>query len=262
MTLVLKLQDLEFVTLWERLKDDSLPAPFVFTSRTREYHEFLREKREVAERLLSERNVERDVALEAIANPDLFIVVNGHDGRDPRRADARVRLLATRRGSRGFLVTQLAGETDMHSGGFTITECDPLRLSDMVVAALPPAEPGEQGQITLANTGSDKGAEYEYVRPLVRDARDDHLPLRTRKFLAVPATCKGTIDIVQGHSRFGPKGIATHTLEWRDLEDDGRYIIADSESQAIATAADPKRMISVINTRIAAVIRAIKDERA
>ncbi|NNH74043.1 hypothetical protein HLB23_30020 [Nocardia uniformis] len=83
--------------------------------------------------------------------------------------------------------------------------------------------------------------------------------VRSARFLRVPATFSGEIQITQGSSVFGPRGINRHTVGWRDLTDYGRYVVTDRP--AMALAADAKRFVSVLNSRIASVIAAIKEER-
>ncbi|MGM7644075.1 ESX secretion-associated protein EspG [Nocardia sp. JW2] len=255
-----QLTDLELVVIWESLGEaGTLPHPLVFISRTPMYYDYLREKREVGEGLSTKLDNSFKNVLEALTQPDIRIVVNGLDSRDPHRADGRVRMLALRRANRGYLITQLPGETYMHSGGFTVTECDPLKLADIIVSALPPAEAGKMPEIPLIETAVTD-VEYDYGRSFVEDDFDERTKVRSSKFLAMPTASVGSIGVVQGHSEFGPRGITERWLQWRDLEDDGRYAVTPGPSST-AIPADSAQLISMVNARIAAVIRAIRDER-
>ncbi|WP_181699436.1 ESX secretion-associated protein EspG [Nocardia sp. GTS18] len=255
-----QLTDLELVVIWESLGEAGvLPRPFVFTSRTPMYYDYLREKQIVSERLPTKLGNSFENVLEAMTKPDVRIVVNGLDPSDPLRADGRVRMLALRRANRGYLITQLPGETHMHSGGYTVAECDPLKLADVTVSALPSADAGKMPEIPLIETAVDD-VEYDYGRSLVEDDFDERAKVRSNKFLAMPTTSVGSIGVVQGHSEFGPRGITERWLDWRDLTDDGRYAISPEPSSK-AIPVDSAQLISMINARIAAIIRAIRDER-
>ncbi|WP_330183371.1 ESX secretion-associated protein EspG [Nocardia sp. NBC_01503] len=261
MTRIWQLGDLEFVVLWEQLNSDYLPFPFSFMSRTPLYDDFLREKRETAERVRTRLSGSFDSVLESVAQPDIRIIVDAWDGRDPQRSDGRIRIMATRKGSQGFLVTQLPGETYMHSGGFTVAECDPLRLADEIVSALPVSKPGDHAEIPLSPPSEKQDdIDYEYGRSRIGAGPEDPVADRSRKFLHIRPTLIGTIDVIQGSSVFGPRGVTRHRMEWRDLQDSGRYVIGHAAPWK-AVAADEKRFIGMINARIAEVIRVIKEER-
>ncbi|MFJ9362845.1 ESX secretion-associated protein EspG [Nocardia sp. NPDC101769] len=257
----LRFEDLEFVVLWEQARDEAMPAPFLYTSRTPMYYDYLREKREVYERLRGRWTGRMDLLSDAIAEPDIKITVNGFDGRDPGRADGRVRMIALRRGSYGFLIEQLPGETYLHSGGFTVAECDPVALAEMVVAALPQVGAGSQPDITLQTPGAADSGYDEYRSTLIDNVFEDSIGQRAKRFLAAPMECMGTIEVIQGISKFGPRGITARHLDWRDVEGDGRYIIGGDELPYVAVSADPKRMVTAINSRVAAVVQAIREER-
>ncbi|MGW5450594.1 ESX secretion-associated protein EspG [Nocardia sp. NPDC003979] len=255
-----QLTDLELVVIWESLGEaGTLPHPFVFTSRTPLYYDYMREKRKVGMVLSTKLDSSFKNVLEVLTQPDVRIVVNGMDSRDPQRADGRVRMLGMRRANRGYLITQVPGETYMHSGGFTVTECDPLKLADIIVSALPSAEAGRMPEIPLIETAATD-VEYDYGRSFVEDDFDERAKVRSTKFLAMPTASVGSIGVVQGHSDFGPRGITERWLEWRDLEDDGRYVVTPGPSST-AVSADSAKLISMVNARIAAIVRAIRDER-
>ncbi|MFF0609182.1 ESX secretion-associated protein EspG [Nocardia tengchongensis] len=261
MTDGLRFEDLEFVVLWEQAKGEAMPAPFLYTSRTPMYYDYLREKRQVFERLRDNWTSRMELLSDAIAEPDISITLNGFDGRDPSRADGRVRIIALRRGTYGYVIEQVPGETYLHSGGFTVTECDPLALADLVVAALPEVGAGCQSDILLQVPGEPDSSHDEFRLSPIGDNLEDPIGLRAKRFLAAPMECMGTVEVIQGFSKFGPRGITTRQMDWRDVEDDGRYIIGGDELPFVAVPADPKRMVTAINGRVAAVVQAIREER-
>lgn len=256
-----RLTDLEFVVLWEDSVDDFLPSPFVFTSRTPLWDDYLREKRQTRERLAASGDASLREAVAMLARPDIRIEAGGWDPRNPADPAAVLRVIAARRGPRGVLATQLPGETVRHSGGYTFTECDALALADVVAAALPAAEAGCRAQVVLAELDTHDEMDYTYGRSDILAPADARPRERTAAFLDAPVTGVGLISVVQGRSKFGPRGMIRRELAWRDLENDGRYAIVDG-TPPVALAVAPARLVDLINVEIAAVVQAIKDERA
>jgi len=258
------LTDLEFVALWRESNDDALPMPLVYTSKTTLEEDHRRELRSARDRIRSEYGPEMDLIFDAINHPDLRIAAYGCvniPADDPKNW---LRLLAVRRYDNGFLINQLPGETLWHSGGFTITPCEAVRLADVVAAELPECPRGSRGNVELTTLTPDDAAEtdmdYSYGRSRIDFNQLDNSPTRrTQEFLAVPSLSAGVIEIEQGTSTFGPQGIARRQLEWRDLEDDGRYII--DGHPPTATAADAARVKELINVEISVVIQSIREER-
>ncbi|MFE6862788.1 ESX secretion-associated protein EspG [Nocardia sp. NPDC057668] len=248
--------DLEFTVLWELMTGEDLPHPFLFTSSTPLLIDYMREKQEVARRLRADWDAALGYLETAVTQPDLRIVVNGFDGHDPGRADGCIRMMAIRHRDRGYLLTQLPGKTYAHSGGFVVRECDALRLADEVVRALPECDAGKQADIPLVDPQGEAGT----GRVVVDDIFEDSAGHRSKMFLTTVPTVVGTIDVIQGRSEFGPRGTARFRLQWRDLDDDGRYAIG-SEPPVTAVGVDSKRLVTMINTRIAEVVRRIRDER-
>ncbi|MGV9409175.1 ESX secretion-associated protein EspG [Nocardia sp. NPDC003693] len=258
---VWEFESLEFLTLWEQATGQTLPTPFLYTTRTAKHFDHLRERHAVAQRLREHPDRSFDPVLEVIAQPDLRISVSGVIGSSADHPDARrIRLMGVRRGGRGYVVRQLPGR--MHSGteGFTVTECDPIGLADALVRQLPECDPGAESEIPLVGAGGSGPAEEEFGnRSVIDDMRGVPAAARSRRFRDSPTVCRGGVEVEQGSSLYGPRGITVHRLAWRDIEDDGRYLISDEP--AMATAVDAKRMTAAINLRVAAVIRVIKDER-
>ncbi|WP_378740797.1 ESX secretion-associated protein EspG [Nocardia brasiliensis] len=252
----------EFVALWEELKEGALPAPFIYTTNTQSYDDHEREKLDTRQRVLASLDGTFEGVLETLARPDIRLVTTGSSA-DPDDAAALIRLLAARQDDRGYLVKQLPGETLWDSGGFVVTECDPVRLADAVIAELPEAKAGKQGEIVLAEPAFDDedGFDYSYGRSSVdADTIENSIAHRSDRFLGAPVTTIGSIEIIQGRSRFGPRGIARYRLGWRDLVDDGRYVTVFT-APPVAVPADTSRMTALLNAEIIKVIQTIKDER-
>ncbi|WP_330179969.1 ESX secretion-associated protein EspG [Nocardia sp. NBC_01503] len=268
MTHVWRFTEVEFALLWRDTIGDQLPAPFLFTSRAASPQEYRATRQSARESLQEKMTREVTDIIDAMAKSDLHLSVYGGDDRDPIHSGSMIRVLATRKGERGYLVTQLPGVSYFDRGGYTIAQCDPLRLADKIVESLPDVPAAARGDIEL--TSSDAHAmlyvdrseaddlEYASSRSVV-DPYEDEVSSRSARFLRAPATNSGEIQITQGSSIFGPRGVKRHTVGWRDLDGHGRYVISDRPAAALA--ADPKRFVSVLNSRIAAVVHAIKEER-
>ncbi|WP_040788663.1 ESX secretion-associated protein EspG [Nocardia paucivorans] len=259
MTRTWKFTDFEFVVAWETAQADILPAPFVFTSRTELYDDYQREKREMREQLRHRLDGEFENVLDIVARPDIRIVVHGW-GSDFEDAESQIRLLAVRREGYGYVLKQLPGETAWHSGGYTVTECGPLALADALIAELPEADPGKLKSVALVERAESDDMDFAYGRSLVEDSFDDTVEEQAGKFLAAPITGEGIVEIAQGISRFGPRGIARKQLAWRDIDGDGRYAITGS-IPPIARGVDAKQFVTLVNSGVAEVVKAIRDER-
>ncbi|APB01563.1 ESX secretion-associated protein EspG [Nocardia seriolae] len=250
--------DLELLVLWEELGEELLPAPLFFTSRTETWNAHLDNKAR-ARNALRDRDPEWAQVLHAVHAPELRVEVHGWDGRDWRTPAASIRMLGVRSGEAGYLITQRPGETVRHSTGFTITEFWAAELATEVVAGLPDTAAGRGGDTVLAAPGDAAEVDYGFGLSPAHETLEGGVVDRAAEFLAAPAPSMGAIDVVQGRSRFGPRGITRHHLEWRDLDADGRYVVT-AEHPPVAMPADRRRMITTLETVIAEVVLAIADE--
>ncbi|WP_194817359.1 ESX secretion-associated protein EspG [Nocardia sp. XZ_19_385] len=251
--------DLEFVVAWEPMKNRSVPSPFIVTSRIPDFDEFRRRKAEVRARQQTELDEDVRGLLDTLARPDLRVLVTGTEAADPADPGGVVRMLAARRGDKGCLATQLPGETLWHARGFTLTACDALALGRVVAEALPQRRPGQLGRIVLPVPKADM--DYSPRRGRTQELTEDRTREYAERFNQTAVVGSGSIEITQGSSLFGPRGMVRRWIRWRDLEGDGRYATAEHDP-SVAVAADPARLTALINTEIAEVIRVIKDERA
>lgn len=256
MTVRWRFTEAEFYALWLDQMGGRLPEPFLFMSESRTSDDFDAELRTAREGLRRKVDGDFDTVLDAMRDPDLYLIVYGWNERNLENVNSMVHVLATRRGAKGYVIAQLPGASHRYRGGYTVVECDPLRLADAVVEAFPEAERGSRGDFGLA--APEQNLDHDYGRSAIAAVPDTAVS-RTKDFFDAPATATGEIQIVQGRSVFGPRGITRHRVRFRDLDDDGRYVITESPEQALAV--DKSRFVSVINSYVAAVVRVIKDER-
>ncbi|PXX66587.1 ESAT-6 protein secretion system EspG family protein [Nocardia tenerifensis] len=252
--------DLEFAAAWDATQADLVPEPFVYTSETKYYDDAREAMRQAWGDVLSRWGAEVTEILAAVAMPDIRLIIRGLDGQDPLNPKKIVRMLATRKGDYAYLITQKPGRTFWHAGGFTISEHEVLSLGDTVAAALPKAEAGRQSDFVLVQPRAEEEFDYSYGRSRIQDF-DDGVDRRSAEFNNATVDLDGTITVQQGYSRFGPRGITNMYLRWCDLVDDGRYVVVPGQPTTVV-AADTRRLGALINTQIAEVVRAIKDDRA
>ncbi len=252
--------DIEFLVLWESIQNDYLPIPLSYVA-PRTEDQFDHVKHAAGERLFARPDREVAEVMQALAFPDIKLTLRALDEREPENPKYSVRLYGARKGDRGFVVRQLPGETIWHSSGFVVTECDAVGLGDALVRELPEAPPARITDLMLtAPQDSGRGGGYEYVQSRVFDSFDDSVDTLSERFLARPFGTIGLIQIIQGSSRFGPRGVLRRQLELRDLIDDGRCVIT-FDTPRVVNGVDSARLVDAINTEIAQVVRAIKDER-
>ncbi|MFD3425905.1 ESX secretion-associated protein EspG [Nocardia fluminea] len=252
--------DLEFNLLCEDVRRGELPAPFIFTSRTRLEDDYEREKSQVREQLRRRLDHDLDVLAGAIAKPDVFVVAHAWNDQDFENPEARIRVHAIRHRARGYVITQRPGETLAHSGGFDAVECDPYTLADIVVGRLPRCGAGKLADITLSLP--DTAPEQERDRPVSSIADDDDDddddyrgdPVRSTAFFATPALSTGIVKVLQGRSKYGPRGRIEAGLLWRDLPDDGRYVIPLDDPAPVASAMSSDQLALWTRDRIEEIL--------
>ncbi|MGF6882703.1 hypothetical protein ABIA39_001645 [Nocardia sp. GAS34] len=247
------LTDTELDVRWCELSGErNLPRPLYYTTRIVTDVEYQREVRFVSEQLKGKLDASFDAALSIMIDPDVRVGIHGFDGREPRNAAARIRVAAARKWERCVVITQIPGETIYHSGGYVVRECYATELARILAEQLPEVDAGGRGRVELADVG-DQSVDDGWPDP-------DYVGVaeRSEAFRSAPATTVGLFEIEQGSSRFGPRGVSRRMLEWRDLVDDGRYVIDDNRT--VAVPADRNQLRVMINNGIGTIIGMIEDE--
>ncbi|MEV0365752.1 ESX secretion-associated protein EspG [Nocardia fusca] len=252
-----RLTGLEFAALWGAMRESgALPGPFILTCRIPLYRDYLEAKRIALAEVRARLGGSIEEVLDIVAKPDIRIVANGVD----LIADgARTRLHAARRGSNAYLLEQASREPGEDGGEFVVWEHGVTELGAAVVSRIPAAGAGRLRNVDLS-THIEAGMDQEYGRYLTREPVEDPAWYSSEKFLRTPVTNIGTIFIGQGVSRFGSGHAARRVLEWRDLHDDGRYVIA-RHGNPVAFGVDTSGFTARVDGELVEVVRAIKDER-
>ncbi len=240
---------LEFQVLCERFRDGALPTPLFYTL---DEEMTLDESAVLKNRAWGELRARWDPAwdlmIEVMCSPDLFIRLRGWDEQDMDNGKKRLYMHFARSGAQAFKFEQKPGKSFWHTDGFVVTECDPRGLAAAVVRSLPAVEAGRSASVPVVTDPQ------EYSRhtgsSMFRDDDDDDAPvIRSRKFWETRATLTGTVLIAQGRSKYGPRGIHETKMLWRDVVNDGRYVMAMDDSP-VAMATGPKRFAERIQTDI------------
>ncbi|MVU78987.1 hypothetical protein GPX89_17255 [Nocardia sp. ET3-3] len=238
--------DLEFQSLCERFNEGRMPRPFHFTSRIVLESDYDREIAETQARLLAELGPSFGTAFEVIARPEVWVGAQAWVDNDFRNPAHRLRLHGARRGRRAFVIRQEPGETLHHSGNITLFECEPEEMPALLVAQLPPREAGWQPAVSIVKGGAPAPDPYESSMGGAFDSFEDSLETRSLAFLSTPAERTGAMRVVSGRSKYGPRGLTVSTLLWRDLPDDGRYLIDLDPETPIAVGVDAHKFAAAL----------------
>ncbi|MGW4246703.1 ESX secretion-associated protein EspG [Nocardia sp. NPDC004722] len=238
--------DLEFQALCERYRGGRMPQPFRFTSRIVVESEYEYEMVQTRTRLDAELGPGFGVAFEAVARPEVWVGVQSWVDSDFRNPARRIRLHAARRGQRAFVIKQDPAESLQHSGNITMLECEPEAMPALLIAQLPPREAGWQPAVSIVKGPAVPQRDPYSTSSGAFDSFEESFETRSLAFLSTPAERTGAMRVVQGRSKYGPRGLAVSTLLWRDLPEDGRYLINLDSETPIAEGVDAHKFASVL----------------
>ncbi|MGW0183395.1 ESX secretion-associated protein EspG [Nocardia sp. NPDC003345] len=254
-----ELTDLEFRALCGDHTEGRLPRPLVFTSSIRYADDLEWELSEVSRNLRTRYNGELDAFGVALAKPDVFVSLQAFGGdADFDNPETRVRVHAFRQRARGFVITQRPGATVHHAAGFDIAECDPHALGDIVLSRVPFARAGRLPDTRIPDTTRDPRFEpgysssgsmiSDYDEDEDEDAVNDYD--RALTFLRTAAIRSGSIRVVQGRSKYGPRGRIEMGMLWRDVAGDGRYVIPTNHTAPSATGMGTEDLIAWVDEQM------------
>ncbi|WP_327143718.1 ESX secretion-associated protein EspG [Nocardia sp. NBC_01327] len=222
--------DVEFKVLCNRYRSGAMPSPFLYLSRTPLLDDYLRELAEIGDALDERLEPGFAAVFDTVARPEVFVGMHGWRDSDIDNPKTHLRVHGVRSGRRACVLTQQPGETVDHGGAVTLIECEPEELPGLLVAQLPEVEAGRLPEISIV-TEPPEPDPYANSRSAAFDSFDDTTESRSLTFLSTPAELTGALQVLQGRSKYGPRGIAESTVVWRDLPGDGRYLI-DLDSPA------------------------------
>ncbi|WP_280398203.1 ESX secretion-associated protein EspG [Nocardia carnea] len=256
-----ELTDLEFRALCEDHTEGRLPRPLVFTSSLRWEDEYEWELAQTRRALRARYNGELDALGAGLARPDVFVSLQAFGGdQDFDNPEVRTRVHAFRQRARGFVITQRPGETVHHAAGFDIVECDPHALADIVLSRVPFAHAGRLPDTAIPDTTRDPRFQPGYTTSgsMISDNDEDEDAGndydRALVFLRMPAVRSGSIRVVQGRSKYGPRGRIEMGMLWRDVPEDGRYAIPLHHPAPTATGMGTAELTEWLDEQIGSVV--------
>ncbi|MFI6165429.1 ESX secretion-associated protein EspG [Nocardia sp. NPDC051052] len=257
MTQQWKFTALEFIVLCEQYRGGSLPRPFQFVSDEEiTVDELERRKRVTWEELRHRLDGSFDGVLEVLRAPELFVRASSWDELDMDNMAKEQRLHAARAGALAYLFEQAPALLTYDTPAFTITECDPRQLATVVIDSLPPMKAGRLPDIPIV-TDSAEHVTPTPGRSYVEDDREDTPVYRTQQFFQQRAVRTGAITVVQGRSKFGPRGIHEIAMMWRDVAGDGRYVMS-LDAAPVAVASSRETLIERIEADIRNLMRRLE----
>ncbi|MFI6044610.1 ESX secretion-associated protein EspG [Nocardia sp. NPDC051321] len=236
MTQQWKFTALEFIVLCEQYRSGSLPRPFLFVSDEQvTIDELDRRKRLAWAELRHRLDGSFDGVIEVLRAPELYVRASTWDEHDMFNMAKAQRLHAARAGALAYLIDQAPTLLTYDTPAFTVTECDPHMLAPVVIDSLPRVPAGRLPDIPIVTDP------VEHVAPTstnyVQDDREDTPVYQTQHFFQQRADRTGAITVVQGRSKYGPRGIHETAMMWRDVTGDGRYVMSlDAAPVAVATS--------------------------
>lgn len=262
MNRVWQFSDVQFVALWDLQKDGILPEPLTFVSKQPYLNDFRAEILGYQARLARALGNTFDGVLDLVAQPDVRVILEAKSTVDPEDPAGRVRLVGAARGDRAYVVKQLPGESVWHASGFLVGEFTAADLAEAAVAELPVVAAGTLPETVLAGVGGrpqsteSSPEQSNTAESAVIDRTRVSSRARAERFLAAPTTMTGTATIVQGRSKYGPRGIRRRSLEWRDVAGDGRYAIVGD----VARAVTPRGLADAVDAEVRAVYEVLEAE--
>ncbi|MFB8002135.1 ESX secretion-associated protein EspG [Nocardia sp. NPDC056000] len=247
--------DLEFKALCYRYRYQArMPSPLVYTSRTVLAADYELELYEARTRLEQELDPGFISLFEAMADPELFIGVHGFRDDDPHAP--RLRAHAARRGHRACVIVQSPGETPFHSGDITVLECEPHEMYALLVAQLPEVEAGGMSPIPISDRPYVPEPDpYDSPPASAFDSFEETGEVRGLRFWNTRADRIGFMRVIQGRSKYGPRGVEHQLLLWRDLPGDGRYLIELETPEMTAVGTDAKRFAARLQHHVERILQ-------
>ncbi|MET7768692.1 ESX secretion-associated protein EspG [Nocardia sp. NPDC005366] len=250
MTRTWEFTDVEFRVLWQRFVGNGLPRPLTFQATTALHTDYEREKYDTWQRLQHTVDPTLRAVFDVLERPDVYLRLRGWNDRERDDAQRWLKARAARAGANGYIINQLPGETPTHSGGYIITDCGPHGLADAIVDLMPDVGAGRKGVLPLVTDVHPDSAEHHSGSSMFFEEAGTSIAQRSAEFFDTPADRTGTINILQNQSMFGSRGMHRDILVWRDLPDDGRYVITLPSDSPTAAPLSRTALIEQINASI------------
>jgi hypothetical protein len=229
---------IEFQVMCDKYRGGSMPDPLDYTlDEPMTIDESARLKEKVWEELQARWDPTWDALVDVMCAPEMYIRIHGWDEMDQENGDKNLYLHFARSGAQAFSFVQRPGKSFWHTNGFTVTEIDPRGMANAVVNSLPEVPAGR-----LPNTPMilDPAEHIGHGGSSFFKDDDDDEPAAqvSAKFWQMRAALTGSVWVVQGRSKYGPRGIRETKMMFRDIIGDGRYLMTmDDSPVAVGTSA-------------------------
>ncbi|WP_024799536.1 ESX secretion-associated protein EspG [Nocardia sp. BMG51109] len=262
-----RLTSLEVTVLWEMLSDDGLPFPLTHWP-THEYEaDYVRAKRETAERLLGNPPFRAPQGWEsadllqlwkAAVNPDIVIWAAGEAPGDETDMSAVTRVVGLRREGYAVVLVQQPGATIERGGDIDVYQTDVVGLAKAVIDQLPKVGPGKQREVPILAQQPSAGTDSYGSSPVLDSM---NLPQqRSDRWLNAKTARRGELRVEPGSAAHWIQDRRGYLLRWRDIADDGRYVI-EPKPDPVAIPVDDDAFEKFVNQRVADLVRRIKENR-
>ncbi len=130
-----------------------------------------------------------------------------------------------------------------------------------MIGQLPRTGQGVQPDLVVHAAAPAPG--YEPAGSMVSDddEPEDDDSARSAAFFGTPATATGIVEVLQGRSKFGPRGRAESGVLWRDLPGDGRYVMPLDDPAPVATGMSAGRLTAWVDREIERILTRMEERR-
>ncbi|WP_067667223.1 ESX secretion-associated protein EspG [Nocardia miyunensis] len=253
-----RLTSLELVVLWELMSSDRLPFPLTHWPTQQYEDDYIRAKRETAERLLGILPLDAQQLWEAAVNPDIVIWAAGEAPDDETDLSAVTRVVGLRREGYAVVLVQQPGESIERGGDVEVYQTDVVGLANAVIGQLPKVGRGKQGEVAILPEQPD-GMDHSSSSSPVLDSNDSERQ-RSARWRNAKATQLGELKVEPGSGAHWIQDRSGYLVRWRDLADDGRYLI-EPKPNPVATPVDDNAFETFVNRRVAELVRRIRENR-
>ncbi|MFC9897062.1 ESX secretion-associated protein EspG [Nocardia sp. NPDC127579] len=250
---------LELAVLWELMSNDKLPFPLAHWPTHQYEDDYIRAKKETAERLLAYLPEDAEQLWEAAVNPDIVIWAAGESPDDETDMSAVTRVVGLRREGYAVVLVQEPGESIERGGDIDVYETDIPGLARAVIEHLPKVGRGTQGEVPIVSKRADR-MEYGYGSSRVLAPSQSTTHQRSDAWRGAKATQIGELKVEPGGGAHWIQDRRGYLMRWRDLADDGRYLI-EPRPNPIAIPVDDRAFERIVNQYVAELVRRIRENR-
>ncbi|WP_280266731.1 ESX secretion-associated protein EspG [Nocardia wallacei] len=262
-----RLTSLEVAVLWEMMSDDNLPYPLTHWPTHQYEADYVRAKKETAKRLLENPPLRGPQGWdsadllhlwEAAVNPDIVIRAAGEGPGDATDKPVVTRVLGLRREGYALVLVQQPGELVERGGDVDLYETDVVGLAKAVIDQLPKTGPGKLREVPIVtqeqhrtSSGDDSSAVFDSMDPTYQ---------RSERWRSAKSTHLGELKVEPGSAAHWLQDRSGFLVRWRDLVDDGRYLI-EPKPNPVAIPVDDSAFERFVNQRVAELVRRIRENR-